>query len=149
MSITSQIQKDLVESMKARQELRLSTLRMVKTALKNKELDKRALLDEKEEMQVLSTLIKQRHDSAAQFTKGNRPELAAKELEEIVFIEGYLPKSVGPAEIDAAVQAVIAEMGSPTAKEMGAIMKNVMARFAGARIDGKLVSEAVKKALAG
>jgi uncharacterized protein YqeY len=147
MSITSQIQKDLVESMKARQELRLSTLRMVKTALKNKELDKRALLDEKEEMQVLSTLIKQRHDSAAQFTKGNRPELAAKELEEIVFIEGYLPKAVGPAEIDAAVQAVIAEMGSPTAKEMGAIMKNVMARFAGARVDGKQVSEAVKKAL--
>ena len=100
-------------------------------------------------MQVLSTLIKQRHDSAEQFTKGNRPELAAKELEEIVFIEGYLPKAVGPAEIDAAVQAVIAEMGSPTAKEMGTIMKNVMAKFAGARIDGKLVSEAVKKALAG
>jgi len=148
MSITSQVQKDIVESMKARQELRLSTLRMVKTALKNKEIDKRAPLDEKEEMQILSTLIKQRHDSAEQFTKGNRPELAAKELDEIVFIEGYLPKAVGPAEIAAAVQSVIAEMGSPTAKEMGTIMKNVMARFAGARIDGKLVSEAVKKALA-
>jgi uncharacterized protein YqeY len=149
MSITSQIQKDIVESMKARQELRLSTLRMAKAALKNKEIDKRAPLDEKEEMQVLSTLIKQRHDSAEQFTKGNRPELAAKELEEIVFLEGYLPKAVGPAEIDAAVKAVIAEMGAPTAKEMGTIMKNVMARFAGVRIDGKLVSEAVKKALAG
>ena len=149
MSITSQVQKDMVESMKARQELRLSTLRMVKAALKNKEIDKRALLDEKEEMQVLSTLIKQRHDSSEQFTKGNRPELAAKELEEIVFIEGYLPKAVGPVEIAAAVQQVIAEMGSPTAKEMGTIMKNVMARFAGARVDGKQVSEAVKKALAG
>jgi len=149
MSITSQIQKDIVESMKAHQELRLSTLRMAKAALKNKEIDKRAALDEKEEMQVLSTLIKQRRDSAEQFTKGNRPELAAKELEEIVFLEGYLPKAVGPAEIDAAVRAVIAEMDSPTAKEMGTIMKNVMARFAGARIDGKLVSEAVKKALAG
>ena len=149
MSITSQIQKDIVESMKARQELRLSTLRMAKAALKNKEIDKRSPLDEKEEMQVLSTLIKQRHDSAEQFTKGNRPELAAKELEEIVFLEGYLPKAVGSAEIAAAVKAVIAEMGAPTAKEMGAIMKNVMARFAGARIDGKLVSEAVKKALAG
>jgi uncharacterized protein YqeY len=149
MSITSQIQKDLVESMKARQELRLSTLRMVKTALKNKEIDKRAPLDEKEEMQILTTLIKQRHDAAEQFTKGNRPELAAKEIDEIVFIEGYLPKAVGPAEIAAAVQSVIAEMGSPTAKEMGTIMKNVMARFAGARIDGKQVSEAVKKALAG
>jgi hypothetical protein len=149
MSITSQVQKDMVESMKARQELRLSTLRMVKAALKNKEIDKRAPLDEKEEMQVLSTLIKQRYDSSEQFTKGNRPELAAKELEEIVFIEGYLPKAVGPAEVAAAVQQVIAEMGSPTAKEMGTIMKNVMARFAGARVDGKQVSEAVKKALVG
>jgi hypothetical protein len=149
MSITSQIQKDIVESMKSRQELRLSTLRMVKSALKNKEIDKRAPLDEKEEMQVLSTLIKQRNESSEAFTKGNRPVLAAKELEEIVFIESYLPKPVGPAEIDAAVQSVIAEMGSPTAKEMGTIMKNVMARFAGARIDGKQVSEAVKNALAG
>ena len=148
MSITSQVQKDMVESMKTRQELRLSTLRMVKSALKNKEIDKRAPLDEKEEIQVLSTLIKQRHDASEQFTKGNRPELAAKELAEIVFIEGYLPKAVGLAEIDAAVKSVLAEMASPTAKEMGTIMKNVMAKFVGARIDGKLVSEAVKKALA-
>ena len=99
MSITSQIQKDIVESMKARQELRLSTLRMAKAALKYKEIDKHAPLDEKEEIQVLSTLIKQRHDSNEQFIKGNRPELAAKELEEIVFIECYLPKAVGVAEI--------------------------------------------------
>jgi len=148
MSITSQVQKDMVASMKTRQELRLATLRMVKAALKNKEIDKRAPLDEKEEMQVLTTLIKQRLDSNEQFLKGNRPELAAKELEEIVFIEQYLPKPVGAAEIDAAVRAVIAEMGAPTAKEMGTIMKNVMAKFAGARIDGKQVSEAVKKALA-
>lgn len=139
----------MVTCMKTRQELRLSTLRMVKTALKNKEIEKRAPLDEKEEIQVLSTLIKQRLDSNEQFTKGNRPELAAKELEEIVFIEAYLPKAVGPAEIEAAVASVLASMGSPTAKEMGLIMKNVMAKFAGARIDGKLVSDAVKKALAG
>jgi uncharacterized protein len=149
MSITSEVQKDMVESMKARQELRLSTLRMIKAALKNKEIDKRAPLDEKEEIQILSTLIKQRHESSEAFTKGNRPELAAKELDEIVFIEVYLPKAVGPVEIAAAVQSVIAEMGSPSAKEMGTIMKNVMAKFAGARIDGKQVSEAVKKALAG
>lgn len=135
--------------MKARQELRLSTLRMVKSALKNKEIEKRASLDEKEEMQVLATLIKQRHDANEQFIKGNRPELAAKELDEIVFIEAYLPKAVGATEIDAAVREVIADMGAPTAKEMGTIMKNVMARFAGARVDGKQVSEAVKKALAG
>jgi uncharacterized protein YqeY len=100
-------------------------------------------------MQILTTLIKQRHEAADAFTKGNRPELAAKELEEILFIEGYLPKAVGAAEIAAAVQSVITEMGSPTAKEMGTVMKNVMAKFAGARIDGKQVSEAVKKALAG
>jgi uncharacterized protein len=149
MSITSRIQKDIVECMKTRQELRLSTLRMAKAALKNKEIEKRSPLDEREEMQVLSTLIKQRHEASEAFTKGNRPELAAKEIEEIGFIESYLPKAVGPAEIDAAVHAVIAEMGSPTAKEMGTVMKNVMARFSGARIDGKQVSEAVKKALAG
>jgi hypothetical protein len=147
MTITAQVQSDIVVAMKTRQELRLSTLRMVKAALKNKEIEKRSALDEKEEMQVLTTLIKQRHDASEQFTKGNRPELAAKELEEIVFIEGYLPKAVGPAEIDAAVREVISSMGSPTAKDMGTIMKSVMARFAGARIDGKQVSEAVKKAL--
>lgn len=149
MNITAQVQKDMVESMKSRQELRLSTLRMVKAALKNREIDKRAPLDEKEEIQILSTLIKQRHESSEAFTKGNRPELAAKELNEIVFIESYLPKAIGPIEIAAAVQSVIAEMDSPTVKEMGTIMKNVMANFAGARIDGKQVSEAVKKALAG
>jgi uncharacterized protein len=149
MSITLHVQQDMVQSMKAKQELRLSTLRMVKAALKNKEIDKRAPLDEAEEMQVLSTLIKQRHESAEQFTKGHRLELAAKELKEITFIEGYLPKAASAEAIDAAVRATIAEMGSPTAKEMGAIMKNVMARFGGTRVDGKQVSEAVKKALAG
>src|SRR6266516_5196390 len=110
MSISPRIQQDIIECMKTRQELRLSTLRMVKSAIKLKEVDKRAPLDEKEEMQVLSTLIKQRHEAAEQFTKGNRPELAAKEKEEIGFIESYLPKAVGAEEIDAAVRAVIAEM---------------------------------------
>ncbi|HUO61612.1 MAG TPA: GatB/YqeY domain-containing protein, partial [Candidatus Acidoferrales bacterium] len=141
------VQKDMIEAMKAKSELRLSTLRMVKSALKNKEIEKRAALDEKEEMQVLSTLIKQRKDSAEQFTNGNRPELAKKELDEIVIIEEYLPKAVGEAEINAAVAATIAEMGSPTVKDMGLVMKATMAKFAGARVDGKLVSEAVKRAL--
>src|SRR6266581_6402899 len=98
MTISEQVHKDMIESMKTKQELRLETLRMVKSALKNKEIDKRAPLDEKEEMQVLSTLIKQRHDASDAFTKGNRPELAAKEKEEIVFIEGYLPKAVSTEE---------------------------------------------------
>lgn len=149
MSISAKIQKDIVEAMKAKQELRLSTLRMVKSALKNKEIDKRAPLDEKEELATLSTLIKQRHDSVEQFTKGNRPELAQKEKDEIVIIEAYMPKAVSEADVVATVKAVIAEMGSPTMKDMGNVMKNTMAKFGGARVDGKLVSETVKKELAG
>src|SRR5512142_1670027 len=147
MSISERIQKDIVEAMKAKQELRLSTLRMAKSALKNKEIDKRAPLDEKEEIAVLSTLIKQRKDSIEQFTKGNRPELAKKEADEIVIIEGYMPKAIGEDEIIATVKAVMAEMGSPTMKDMGTVMKTAMARFGGARVDGKLVSETVKKEL--
>lgn len=133
--------------MKSKQELRLSTLRMAKSALKNKEIDKRAPLDEKEEVAVLSTMIKQRKDSIEQFTKGGRLELAQKEADEITIIEGYMPKAVGEDEIVATVKAVIAEMGSPTMKDMGTVMKTTMARFGGARVDGKLVSETVKKEL--
>src|SRR5438876_7929535 len=95
MGLPEQIQKDMVEAMRARQEPRLSTLRMVKSALKNKEIEKRGPLEEKEVLAVLSTLIKQRKDSVEQFTKGNRPELAAKESEEIKIIEGYLPPGPG------------------------------------------------------
>ena len=149
MSLTEQIQRDMVAAMKAREELRLSTLRMVKTALKNKEIEKRALLDEKEELQVFSNLIKQRKDSIEAFEKGNRPELAKREADEIAFIEAYMPKAVGEEEIVAAVKDTIAEMGAPTMKDMGTVMKNVMAKFAGARVDGKVVSDAVKKELAG
>lgn len=147
MSLTEQVQKDMVNAMRAKEELRLSTLRMMKSALKNKEIDKRAPLDEKEELQVFSTMIKQRKDSIEQFEKGNRPELAKKEADEIVIIEAYMPKSLGEEEIVATVKAAIAEMGSPTMKDMGAVMKNVMAKFGGARVDGKIVSEAVKKQL--
>ena len=149
MSISEQIQKDMVEAMKARDERRLSTLRMVKSALKNKEIDKRAPLDDRESLQVLSTLIKQRKDSVEQFTKGGRQDLADKEAAEVVLIETYMPKAAGEEEIAAAVRATIAEMGSPTMKDMGTVMKNVMARFAGARVDGKVVSDMVKKELAG
>jgi uncharacterized protein YqeY len=149
MSISEQVQKDMVAAMRSKEELRLSTLRMVKSALKNKEIDKRAALDEKEEIAVLSTLVKQRKDSIEQFTKGNRPELARKEADEIVIIETYMPKAVGESEVVAAVRATIAEMGSPTMKDMGNVMKATMAKFAGARVDGKLVSETVKKELSG
>ncbi len=149
MTIPEQIQKDMVEAMKARDERRLSTLRMVKSALKNKEIDKRAPLDDREALQVLSTLIKQRKDSIEQFTKGGRQDLADKEAAEITLIETYMPKAVGEEEIAATVRATIAEMGAPTMKDMGSVMKNVMAKFVGARVDGKLVSDTVKKELTG
>jgi uncharacterized protein YqeY len=151
MSLIEQIQQDITAAMKAREEQRLSTLRMVKSALKNREIEKMAPLDEKESHAVLSTLIKQRKESVEQFTKGGRQEMADKEAAEIVLIESYLPKAAGEDEIVAGVKAVIAEMGSPTMKDMGAVMKNAMARFSGAgmRVDGKVVSEAVKRELAG
>ena len=151
MSLTEQIQKDITEAMKAKSENRLSTLRMMKAALMNRKVEKMAPLDDKEEQQVLSTLIKQRKDSIEQFTKGGRQEMADKEAAEIKVIESYLPKAAGEEEIVAGVKAVIAEMGSPTMKDMGSVMKNVMARFSAAamRVDGKVVSDTVKKELAG
>ena len=151
MTLIEKIQQDITAAMKAREEQRLSTLRMVKAALKNREVEKMAPLDEKESQAVLSTLIKQRKDSIEQFTKGGRQEMADKEAAEIVLIETYLPKAAGEAEIAAGVKAVIAEMGAPTMKDMGAVMKNAMARFSGAgmRVDGKVVSDAVKRELAG
>ncbi len=148
MALTEQVQKDMVDAMRKREELRLSTLRMMKAALQNKQIEKRGKLEEKEELQVFSTMIKQRRDSIEQFEKGNRPELARKEAEEIVIIEAYMPKAVGEEDIADAVRSTIAEMGTPTMKDMGTVMKNVMAKFAGARVDGKLVSETVKKELA-
>ncbi len=150
MSLPEQIQQDIVAAMKARDEHRLSTLRMVKTALKNREIEKMAPLDDKEAQQVLTTLIKQRKDSVEQFTKGGRQEMADKEAAEITLIETYMPKAASEDQVIAGVKAVIAEMGTPTMKEMGAVMKNVMARFTGAgiRVDGKQVSDAVKRELA-
>lgn len=152
MPLIDQIQKDIVAAMKAREEQKLSTLRMVKTALKNREIDKMAPLDDKESQQVLSTLIKQRKDSVEQFTKGGRQEMADKEASEIQLIEAYLPKAAGEEEITTGVRAAIAEMQpAPALKDMGAVMKAVMSRFAasGLRVDGKVVSEAVKRELAG
>ena len=147
MTLTQRVQKDMVDAMRKKEELRLSTLRMMKAALQNKRIDKRADLDEKEELQVFTIMIKQRKDSIEQFEKGNRLELAQKEAQEITIIEAYMPQAVGEEEIIATVRSVIAEMGAPTMKDMGTVMKNVMAKFGGARVDGKLVSEAVKKQL--
>src|SRR6476661_10360499 len=129
MPLVDQIQKDIVTAMKAKDEARLSTLRMVKSALQLKAVEKMAPLDDKECQQVLSTLIKQRKESVEQFTKGGRQEMADKEAAEITLIETYMPKAASEDQIIAGVRAVIAEMGAPTMKEMGAVMKNVMARF--------------------
>jgi hypothetical protein len=151
LTISERINQDVTAAMKARDEHRLSTLRMVKSAIRNKEIDKRAPLDDQEALAVLSTLIKQRKDSVDQFTKGGRKDLADKEAAEIVMIEGYMPKAAGEEEIAAVIRSTISEMGSPTIKDMGAVMKNSMAKFAasGTRVDGKVVSEIVKRLLGG
>ncbi|HEX6466343.1 MAG TPA: GatB/YqeY domain-containing protein [Terriglobales bacterium] len=150
MSIAEKIASDITAAMKAREEHRLGTLRMVKSALKNKEIEKRAPLDDQETLGILSTLIKQRKDSIEQFTKGGRQDLADKEAAEIQMIEGYMPKAAGESEIASVVRATIQEMGSPTMKDMGTVMKASMAKFSanGTRVDGKLVSEIVKRELA-
>ena len=149
MTLAEQIQKDIVTAMKAKDEARLSALRMMKSALQLRQVEKMAPLDEKESQAVLATLIKQRKESVEQFTKGGRQEMADREAAEIVLIESYLPKAAGEAEVIAGVKATIVEMGSPTMKEMGTVMKNAMSRFnaAGMRVDGKMVSEIVKKEL--
>jgi uncharacterized protein YqeY len=149
MAISEQVQKDMTDAMRARDERRLSALRMVKAALKNREIEKRAPLEDKDSIQVLNTLLKQRKDSVEQFTRGNRPELAKKEANEINLIESYLPKAAAEGEILATVRAKIAEMGSPTLKDMGAVMKNVMAALqaSSARVDGKQVSDMVRHEL--
>ena len=137
MTLTQQVQKDMVDAMRKKEELRLSTLRMMKAALKNKEIDKRAPLDEKEELQVFSTMIKQRKDSIEQFEKGNRPRAGEERSRRDRHHRDLHAEVVGEEEIVAAVKATIAEMGSPTMKDMGTVMKNVMAKFEGARVDGK------------
>jgi uncharacterized protein len=149
MTIAERVQKDMIEAMKAKDETRLGTIRLMKSAIKNKEIDKRAPLDDQEAIAVLSTMIKQRKESIEQFTKGGRPELAEKEAAEIRLIETYMPQAASAEDVAAAVKAAIAEMGSPTMKDMGNVMKAVMARFAasGTRVDGKQVNEVVRKAL--
>jgi len=154
MTIGEKIQADIVVAMKARDEHKLTTLRMVKSALKNKEIDKREKLTDAEESQILTTLIKQRKESVESFTKGGRPELAAKEQTEIGMIEGYLPQAVGEDVIRGVVQGAIhtlSEGGSKLGpKDMGPLMRVVQQRILadGVRADGRLVSEIVKAELA-
>ncbi len=155
-TIGERIGKDIIAAMKAREEHRLTTLRMVKSALKNKEIEKREALTMAEETQILTTLIKQRRESVESFTKGDRPELAEKERQEIAMIEGYLPQAAGEDEIRAVVAGAIAHLAEsnsgvrPGPRDMGAAMKVVQQRIlaGGLRADGKVVSEVVKAELA-
>jgi uncharacterized protein YqeY len=155
-AIGEKLGKDIVTAMKAREQETLTTLRMVKAALKSKEIDKREALTDAEEQSILTTMLKQRRESIEQFTKGNRPELAAKELVEIGLIEGYMPKAASEddlrAMVAAAIEQVTAEHGGskPGPKEMGLVMKAAQAKIAasGVRADGKVVSEMVKAELA-
>ena len=152
--IGTKIQADIVTAMKAKEEHKLTTLRMVKSALRNKEIDKREKLTDAEEQQILTTLIKQRKESVESFTKGGRTELAEKEQAEIVMIEGYLPKAAPDDVIRevvlGAIDTLTKDGARPGPKEMGTVMKVVQQRiFAdGLRADGKLVSEIVKAELA-
>jgi uncharacterized protein len=147
MPLLDQIQKDMVEAMKAKDEARLSTVRMIKAALKKQEIDSMKPLDEAAEMQVMNTLLKQRRESADMFRKGGREELASKEEAEIKLIETYLPSAPTEAEVEAAVTAALAETGATSAKQMGLVMKTAQAKLAGKRIDGKVLSELVKSRL--
>jgi uncharacterized protein YqeY len=149
MPLLDQIQKDMIAAMKNRDEqLRLDALRMIKTALKKHEVDAMKPLDEPTELQILNMLVKQRHESADMFRKGNRPELADKEEAELKIIESYMPSSPTDAEMDAAVAAALAETGATSAKQMGTVMKAAQAKLAGKRVDGKALSERVKAKLA-
>jgi len=154
MSLVEKIHQDMVSAMKQRSVDRLSTLRMVVSALKNKEIDQRSPVTDAQAHQILTTLIKQRRDSIEQFTKGNRPELAEKEAAEIVVIEEYMPKAAGDDELRQLVTTTLADLRSQGTqlgpKDMGTVMKAVQARIqaTGLRADGRVVSDLVKAALA-
>jgi uncharacterized protein YqeY len=147
MPLIERIQKDLVEAMKSREELRLSVLRMVKSALKNKEIEKIRPLDEAESLQVLQTLVKQRKESVEQFTKGGRTDLADKETREIAFIEAYLPAGASDADLDRAIEAAVAETSATSPKQMGAVIKSAKALLSGKTVDGKALSDRVRARL--
>jgi len=147
MSYIERIQNDLTAAMKGKDELRLSVLRMVKSALKNKEIEKMHPLDDMESLQVLQTLVKQRHESVEQFTKGGRKDLADKEKKEIAIIEEYLPAAPSDQEIHEAIEAAISEEGADSLKQMGAVIKAARAKLAGKTVDGRALSDRVRDRL--
>ena len=147
MAIIDDVSRGITEAMKAKDQDTLATLRMLKSALTMKEIEKRKPLDDAESLQVVSMLVKQRRDSIEQFARGGRQDLADKEAREIVILERLLPPQASPETISAAVDAAMVETGAVGAKDFGKVMKAAMARLSGASVDGKLVSDAVKARL--
>ena len=147
MALLDRIQADMVTAMKAKDEARLSAIRMIKTALKKHEVDEMKPLDEAAELQVLSTLVKQRRDAAEMFRKGGRTELADKEEAELKLIQSYMPAAPTEEEIEAAIAAAMTETGVTSQKQMSVVMKAAQSKLAGKRVDGKALSERVRAKL--
>jgi uncharacterized protein YqeY len=148
-TLVEQITRDIGDAMKQKDQAALGPLRMLKAALMNREVEKGRGLDDAESLQVVNSLVKQRRDAAEQFTAGGRPELAEKEQAEIRFLQRYLPPAADAETIAAAIDAAIQETGAAGPKDMGKVMKAVTTRLAGLSADGRAVSDAVKKRLAG
>lgn len=147
MPLLDTIQKDMVAAMKAKEEARLSAIRMIKAALKKHEVDSMKPLDAESEMRVLQTLVKQRRDSIDMFRKGGREDLAAKEEAELAIVQSYMPAAATEAEMAAAIEAAVAQTGASSMKDMGTVMKAAREQLAGRTIDGKLLSDKVKARL--
>ena len=147
MALIDDITRGIADAMKAKNQDSLNTLRMLKTALTMKEIEKGKALDPAEELQVVSSLVKQRRDAIEQFTKGNRPDLSDKEAREIVILEQFQPPGATAEDIAAAVDEAVGETGASSAKDFGKVMKAAMTRLTGKTVDGRAVSEAVKKRL--
>jgi hypothetical protein len=147
MSLNDRLSDDLTQAMKARDQLRMDAIRMVKAALQNKEFELKKKLDEAEMSRVLLTLVKQRKEAAELYQKGKREDLAEKEMKEIVIIEAYLPKALSQEEIIQVVEGAIRESGPVTMKDMGKVMKAVMVKLAGQAVDGKQLSDLVRSKL--
>ncbi|MCP5117894.1 MAG: GatB/YqeY domain-containing protein [bacterium] len=147
MGLLDQIQKDMLASMKAKDQPRLAAIRLIKTALKKHEVDSRQPLDEAAEMKVMASLVKQRKESIEMFRKGDRDELADKEQAELAIVQSYMPAAASDADMDAAIQAAIAETGADSMKQMGLVMRAAKEKLAGKTVDGKALSDKVKARL--
>ena len=147
MALVEDVSRAITEAMKAKDAQRLVALRMLKEAFMNREVERGRALDENEARQVVSALVKQRRDSIEQFTKGGRQDLADKETAEIAVLESYLPPAMDTAELESVVDGAIASTGATSAKDMGKVMKAVMAELAGKTVDGKAVNELVRRKL--